>query len=394
MAKETHDVLIIGGGVIGSSVAYFLSSDPGSNGSRITVVERDPAYRTASTALSVGGVRQQFSTAENVLLSRYSADFFRRAGDLLEVDGERPELGFQERGYLFLASPAGKSVLRRNVRLQRNLGADVTILTPGELFSRFPWMHVADLALASLGNSGEGWLDPYSLLQAMKAKARSQGVRYLTDEVVGLAVDGAKIVGADLSDAGRVAVGTVVNAAGPAAADLCEMAGADLPVRPRRRYVYRVHVEHAYPGFPMVIDPTGVYVRPEGDGYLCGVSPPPDADPDTTDLTVAYDVFHDTVWPGLAHRIPSFDALRLGSSWAGLYAYNTVDQNAILGPHPAVSNLILANGFSGHGLQHAPGIGRGVAEWILYGAFRSLDLSRFSYRRIAEGRPIREENVV
>jgi sarcosine oxidase len=342
----------------------------------------------------VGGVRQQFSTRENILLSRFSVEFFRKAHKLLEVRGEMPDLGFQERGYLFLATSEGQAVLRKNVETQTSMGADIALMEPSDLASRFPWLEVSDLSLGSLGRSGEGWLDPYSLLQALKAKAREQGVLYLSDEVVGLPVREGRIRHVELRDGGPMEADTIVNAAGPMAASLATMAGTDLPVRPRRRYVYRIQADPVARHFPMVIDPSGVYVRPEGDGYLCGVSPPAEDDPDTTDLTMAYDLFHYVVWPTLAHRIPSFDALRLGSSWAGLYAYNTLDQNAVLGPHPTVPNLIFANGFSGHGLQHAPGIGRGIADWILHGGYRSLDLTRFSFERIAGGRPIREENVV
>ena len=144
----------------------------------------------------------------------------------------------------------------------------------------------------------------------------------------------------------------------------------------------------------MVIDPSGVYFRPEGDGFLCGVSPPPDQDPDTWDLEVDYHLFHEVVWPTLAKRVPAFDSLRLGTSWAGHYAYNSHDQNAVLGPHPRLKNFFFANGFSGHGLQHSPGIGRALSELLLFGEYRTLDLSRFGFQRFAEGSFIREENVV
>lgn len=395
MSSKSYDVLIAGGGVIGSSIAYFLSAGMDNRKLRVAVVERDPAYRKASTALSVGGVRQQFSTTENILLSLFSAEFFRDAKKVLAVNGEEPELGFQEQGYLFLSGPNGVPILRKNQARQQQLGATVDLLWPEELKSRFPWLKLEDIACGSFGVKGEGWLDPYSLLQAFKAKAREQGVAYLTDEVTGIKVREGRIDGVTLGREGQVSVGTLVNATGPRASELALLAGIrDLPVRPRKRFVYRIQAAEELPRCPLVIDPSGVYFRPEGDGFLCGVSPPAEADPDTLDLTMEYELFHEAVWPALAHRVGMFDSIRLGSSWAGHYAYNTVDQNAILGPHPEVGNLHFANGFSGHGLQHAPGIGRGLAELILFGSYRTLNLKAFAFHRFLTGQLVQEENVV
>lgn len=395
MFESPVDVLIAGGGVIGSSVAYFLSSCPEAGALSIWVVERDPTYATSSTALSVGGIRQQFSTPENVLLSLFSAEFFRHAGETLAVGEDRPDLGFREAGYLFLATARGLPVLERNRALQVGLGAAVQLLSPLDLRDRYPWMDTADLAAGSLGVRGEGWLDPYSLLQAFKKKAQAQGVVFLSDEVVDLIRAGDRVQAVKLAGKGKVEVGCVVNACGPRAGEMARMAGIpDLPVRPRKRFVYRIHAPTDLPGCPLVIDPSGVYFRPEGDGFLCGVSPPADQDPDTLDLEMDFELFQTRVWPILARRVPSFDSLRLGSSWAGHYAFNPLDQNAILGPHPEVPNFLFANGFSGHGLQHSPGIGRALSELILHGEYRTLDLSRFEFQRFAGGQLIREENVV
>jgi sarcosine oxidase len=395
MSMTGYDVLIIGGGVIGSSIAYFLSAESGSEGLRVCVVEPDPTYARSSTALSVGGIRQQFSTPENIALSLFSAGFLREASRILAVQGEEPELGFQEEGYLFLATTFGLPVLERNQAKQTALGADIALLSPESLRARFPWLEISDLAGGSLGLRGEGWLDPYSLLQAFRGKARSQGVAYLQDRVVGISSAKGHIHEVTLEKTGLVKVGLAVNAAGPRAAEVAHLAGVpDLPVRPRKRFVYRIQTPADLPGCPLVIDPSGVYFRPEGAGFLCGVSPPEDRDPDALDLDMEYDLFQDLVWPTLAHRVPAFDSLRLGPSWAGHYAFNPLDQNAILGPHPDVQNLFLASGFSGHGLQQAPGIGRALSELILYGEYRTLDLRRFGFHRFAEGTLVHEENVV
>ncbi len=395
MSETTCDVLIVGGGVIGCSIAYFLSSSPEGNGLRVRVVERDPTYAQSSTALSVGGIRQQFSTPENIQLSLYSEEFVRNAGRILAVDGEAPDLGYQPRGYLFLASDKGIPVLQRNHLLQTRLGAQIQLLDLEALQNRFPWMDLSGLAGGALGMQGEGWLDPHSLLQALRKKAIAQGVSFITGEVVGFSSEGGRVQKASLAEGEVVAVGQVVNAAGPRAAGLASLAGIpDLPVHPRRRFVYRVQARDQLPGCPLVIDPSGVYFRPEGDGFLCGVSPSEENDPDTTDLEIEYDLFYDQVWPTLASRVPGFDRLRLGSSWAGHYAYNVVDQNAILGPHPRLENFFFANGFSGHGLQHAPGIGRAISELLLWGEYRTLDLHRFGFQRFSQNMPLREENVV
>jgi len=388
------DVVIVGGGAVGSAVAYFLATHPEFQG-RVLVVERDSTYERASTALSVGGVRQQFSTPENVEMSLFSAAFFRRARELLAVDGDGPDVEFVEAGYLFLATGEGLPTLSANVELQRSLGAQVALLDPDQLQFRFPWLNVEGIAAGALGEENEGWIDPYGLLMGFRRKAQDAGVTYLEDEVVGMGREGRRIVALRLAGGTTIRPGTVVNAAGPRAAEIVAMAGAgDYPVRSRKRFVYHFHTRAELPVTPLTIDPSGVYFRPEGRDFIAGVSPPPDQDPDTDDLEVEYDLFHQVVWPTLAHRVPSFEAIKLGSSWAGHYDYNVLDQNAILGPHPTLDNLLLANGFSGHGAQQAPATGRAIAELILWGEYRSLDLSRFGFQRFALGELRRERNVV
>lgn len=395
MPDSTFDILMAGGGVVGSSIAYFLASSKEGRGLRIGVVEPDPTYATSSTALSVGGIRQQFSTPENILLSAFGARFFREAPEHLSVEGESPDLSFVEAGYLFLASPAGLGILQANHALQARLGARIRVLEGEALRERFPWMETRDLAGGGLGLQGEGWLDPHSLLQAFRKKAISLGVSYLQDRVVEVAVQKGRVTKVALESGARVGVGALVNAAGPRAGEVAAMAGIpDLPVHPRKRFVYRFHCREEIPNVPLTVDPSGVYFRPEGPDFLCGVSPPPDQDPDTLELEMSYHLFHEIIWPALAHRVPAFQSLKLGSSWAGHYAVNTRDHNAILGPHPRLPNLFFANGFSGHGLQQAPGVGRAISELILYGAYRSLDLSRFSLRRFETGELIQERNVV
>jgi sarcosine oxidase len=390
---QQADIVIVGGGVIGSAVAYFLAADPGFGGS-IVVVERDPTYAEASTALSVGSVRQQFSTPENIHMSLFGAAFIARIGEHLAVEGEAPEVGWHDGAYLFLASEKGRPILEANHAVQRANGAVNVLLPAEELAQRFPWLRTEDLAAGSLGLEHEGWLDPYGLLNAFRRKARALGVAYRRDGAVGVERQGARIAAVRLGSGARLACGAVVDAAGPRAGEVAALAGIALPVRPRKRFVYVFDCRASLHVNQLVIDPSGVYFRPEGTQFIGGVSPPADADPDCFDLEVRYELFEERVWPALAHRVPAFEELKLVRAWAGHYDYNTFDQNAVLGPHPEVENFHFANGFSGHGVQQAPAAGRAVAERIFHGRYVTLDLARFGYDRILRNEPIRELNVV
>jgi glycine/D-amino acid oxidase-like deaminating enzyme len=186
----------------------------------------------------------------------------------------------------------------------------------------------------------------------------------------------------------------VAIAAGTGAAALAATAGVTMPVSARKRMVFTFACKERLAGFPLLIDPTGVYVRPEGDLFLCGSSPPADEDPEATDFEVDHRFFEETIWPVLAARVPAFEAIRPGRAWAGHYDMNLFDQNAIVGRLGGIDNLYVANGFSGHGLQQAPAVGRGLAELIVHGAYRSLDLSPLGHERIAAGRPLIEANIV
>ena len=387
------DVAIVGGGGIGSAIAYFLAAEPAFDGS-VLVVEKDPSYAGCSTALSVGSIRQQFSTPENIYISKFGMEFLKASHERLEVDGDSPDVGLVEAGYLFLAGPEGVEVLRRKLAVQEACDAPIVFLSPAELRQRFPWMAVDDLAGGCLGLKDEGWFDPYALLQAFRRKARSLGVTYVADEVIGVSRSGSEITGITLRDGGDVACATVVDAAGPRAAEVAAMAGLELPVRPRKRLVFAFRCASEISTCPLVIDPTGLYFRSEGDGFITGISPPPEDDPDCLDFDVDYGLFEERIWPILAARVPAFEAIRQTRAWAGHYAFNTFDQNAILGPHPEVPRFLFANGFSGHGIQQAPAVGRAISEMICFGAFRSLDLARFSYARLASGDAVRELNVV
>jgi sarcosine oxidase len=391
---DSADVVIVGGGIVGSAVAYFLSSDAAFQGRRIVAIERDPGYAEASTSRSAGGLRQQFSTPENIALSQFTLSLFRR----LKVEfGPEADVAFREQGYLIMSDAAHREVLAENVALQQAHGADIALLEPDELAARLPWLATGGVAAGALSRSGEGWFDPPSLAALMRNAAKAQGVAILHDSVTGIDA-GDCIEAVRLAGGGRIACGALVNAAGAWAGELAALAGVLLPVEPRKRYVYVIdcrEATEALHGAPLTVDPSGVWFRPEGRFFICGKSPEEAAEPPASDLDqIDHELFSAEVWPQLAERVPAFESVKVVNAWAGYYDYNTLDQNAVIGRHPKLGNLYFANGFSGHGVQQAAAAGRAVAELIVHGAFRTIDLTRLGYERIAEGRPLLERNVI
>ena len=394
MAKRSagYDVVIVGGAIIGSAVAYFLTADESFQG-RVLVIEKDPSYQNCSTTRSLASIRQQFSTPVNIHLSQFGVEFLRSVKDRLGAD---VEVSFRESGYLLLASEHGQAILERNARVQSQQGADVCLLGPAELQARFPWLTISDLAAGCLGLSGEGWFDAHSLLYALRNTAIAQGAEFLTGEVVGLHGSPQRLEAVQLADGRVFPCGELVNAAGPAAGKIARMADIELPVESRKRCVFVFDCRQAdvLQPCPLVVDVSGVYFRPEGQYFVCGVSPSEDQDPPTEDFWVEHHLFDEIVWPALAHRVPVFEAIKRVSAWSGHYAYNTLDQNAIVGRHPVITNFLFANGFSGHGIQQAPAVGRGIAELIVHGAYQTIDITPLGFERVIAGRPLQELNVI
>ena len=299
------DVLVVGGGAVGSSIAYHLKSDPNFTGS-VAVAERDPTYARASSALSASSIRQQFSTPLNIHLSRFGLSFLRRAPELLSVD-----VGLKEPGYLFLASAAGEAVLRANHSIQKGEGCSVELLDPVALHRRFPWISADGVVLGSHGTADEGWFDGPTLMQAFRRKARELGAQYIADEVVGLAPNAVT-----LRTGGRLEAGTIVLAAGPWSGEVAALAGIALPVEPRRRSVFVFDVREPPGPTPLVIDPSGTWFRPEGRFYIGGTTPADGNDPPGAPLEVQHQEWDDMVWPVLAARVPAFEAAKVVNSWA------------------------------------------------------------------------------
>jgi len=386
---ETTDVLVVGGGAIGAAVAYFVRlHDPSV---AVTVVERDPTYELASTPRASGGVRRLFSLPENIALSQYSIDFFEQFPAVMAVDGAPADLGFHKNGYLFIVPPSHRELLRHNHDTQRELGCDVVWLEPEELQQKFPSMYTGDLGAAVL-SPDDGWLDPYAVLMGFRKKALALGATFLADEVVDLERVGSAVTGARLASGRVLEPGVVVNAAGAWAKEVCAMVDVQVPIEPLRRYEHYFECQEPIEPLPYLKDTQRLAFRPEGRGYSGGV--PTLTEPRRYDFGVDRNYFEDVVWPALAHRFPKFERTKCLNTLPGLYDQNDLDGNVILGPVAGLENFHLLAGFSGHGLMHAPGCGRAMAELLLTGGFHTIDLTRFGWQRVADGTPLREQGII
>ncbi|WP_269931825.1 NAD(P)/FAD-dependent oxidoreductase [Aminobacter sp. HY435] len=386
-----YDVVIIGGAIVGSSVAYYLR-DEGFTGS-IALIERDPQFANAATTLSCASIRQQFSIPENIRLSQFTLSLFRR---LKEEFGPDADIGFREGGYLILAGENGLPILKANHGAQMAEGADIVLEDAGQLQKRFSWISTDGITAGAYGRSGEGWFDAHAMLGLFRKALKARNVDLVTSEVVGVERQGNRVASVTLASGEKLEAGIIINAAGPNAGRVSAMAGLVLPVEPRKRNVFVFEARDRFDDMPLMVDPSGVYVRPEGSVYITGGAESEDSEQaaDPQDFNPDWPLFEEVIWPVLATRVPAFEAIKPTRAWVGHYDYNALDQNAVIGPHPEVENFIFANGFSGHGLQQAPAVGKALAELIVHGGYRSIDCSAFGYQRIAEGRPFRELNVI
>jgi len=384
-------VVIIGGAVMGSSIAYNLLND--GFGGKVIVLERDPTYEHSSTALSVGGIRQQFGTKVNISIARYSVPFYEKFDELMEVEGERPHADLRQRGYLFLGRKEKWPVMKKLHEFQRSQGVEVRLLKPHEILEIIPHINLEGVAGASFGPR-DGYVDPHGVLSGFVKKARFMGARYITDEAVNMVVKSNQIGGVKTRKGEWIQSPIVVNAAGPFAREVGMMAGIDIPVDPLRRMVYECKPPRELDyEVPLTIDTTGLYFRTETGGrILTGKSN--EDEPIGVNFTWERALFYDEIWPELAHRIPLFDRLRLQGGWAGLYAENRLDHNAILGEHPEVKGFYLAVGFSGHGLQQAPAVGKALSEAIRLGRYETIDVSCLGMARFETGDLVIEEAVI
>lgn len=397
-SRTSYDVVIVGGAIYGSAAAWFLTQTPGFDG-KILVVERDPSYQHSSTAHTNSCIRQQFSRKLNVEISRFGAEFINNFRQFMGNDPRVPELGIQSYGYLYLADTAQfADTLRASYAVQREAGAATELLSPDQIAARYPFYALDDILLGSINTQNEGYFDAGTLFDWWRRAAREHGVESIANEVVSMAKNpgGTAVDSVTLASGDVISCGTVVNASGPRAARTAAMAGIEVPIEPRKRFTWIFTAERPLDrDLPLTIDPSGVHVRQDGPtSYLAGGHPDPDPAVAYDDFTMDHGLWQNHVWPIIASRIPQFETIKVVTEWAGHYAYNVFDQNAVVGPHPEISNFMFLNGFSGHGVQQSPAIGRGIAEMITHGSYRSLDLSPFAFERIAANAPFDEKAVI
>lgn len=384
------NIVIIGGGIVGSSIAYHLART--GRAGDIVVIERDPTYEQASTPRSNGGIRRLFSLPENIDMASYGLDFYAGFASAMAFENQAADIGFQRQGYLFISDAGGADQMEQNFALQQSMGVEAELLSPSELKTRFASLSVDGVDLAVL-SSNDAWIDPYSALMGFKRKARELGVSYIHKEVAALDADGVAVRTARCTDGVTIGGDVFVNACGAWCAELAARVNLPLPVEPMSRESYYLRCEDTLEALPFIKTESDLAIRPEGAGYVGGV--PNWAQLPGWDFEICAKYFDDVVWPALAKRIPAMQRLRLERSWRGHYERSALDYSPIIGRcGGALDNFILANGFSGHGIMHAPATGRGIAELIVEGAYTSIDLSCFGYQRIRDNKPYREKGIV
>ncbi len=397
-AKLSYDVVIIGGAMLGASTAWFLTDNPDFDGT-VLVIERDPTYAFSGTGHTNSCIRQQFSSALNVQISQFGAHFIQNLPQMMGNDPRVPALKIQNYGYMYLANTdAFADVLRESHAVQAAAGAATRLLTPDQIAAAYPFYTVDDLILGSINTVDEGYFDGITVFDWFRRQSRERGVEYLANEVVAITRNAAgnRVDSVTLASGEVISCGQVVNATGTRGAKTAAMAGIHIPIEPRKRYTWVFAAETPLDrDLPLTIDPSGVHVRQDTKTtYMAGGHNQIDPAVDPDDFEMDQSLWQDHIWPALATRIPQFEAIKVLREWTGHYDMNTLDQNAITGPHNHVENFIFLNGFSGHGLQQSPAMGRGTAEWLTYGAYRSIDLSPFGFDRIATGRPFVEKAII
>ncbi|MFN8461803.1 MAG: FAD-binding oxidoreductase [Anaerolineales bacterium] len=387
MPNTTHDIIIIGGGVMGCATAYYLLKyDPRLS---VAILEMDPTYEKASTPLSDGNTRIQFNIKENIQMSQYGLEVLKTFADDMAVDGVKPDPAFRQQGNLFVLDEASVEESRDGWELQTSLGGLVYWLTPEDVQREYPLYNLKDCAAGTLGVQ-DGTMSPMAVLDGYRKKSVSMGAKYIQAEAIEILKEGDRVSGVKLSSGEMLNSNIVMNAAGAWAPKIAATVGVELPIAPTKRQVTIVETNYHGEGvLPALFLPSGLYVIHEGEGlFMVGKS--------FADDYIGYDdfrweknVFEERIWSELVEYIPSFDRLKILRGWAGLYEVNTLDGNAILGESSQVKGLFFANGFSGHGFQQAHAVGRYTAELML-SKTPTLDLSIFSVDRIAENKPVFE----
>jgi FAD-dependent oxidoreductase domain-containing protein 1 len=384
------DIAIVGGGIVGSSIAYHLALS-GAAG-RVLVVERDPTYEHAATPRSNGGIRRLFSREQNIQMATFGLQFYRDFEQNMALGEDLAPISFARQGYLFVSDAGGSAQMQRNFRLQEAMGVEVELMDANALVQRFPSISPDGITLAVL-SAQDAWIDPHAALLGFRNKARELGVEYVNAAVTGVRLADTRIAAAELDKGQIIEADTFVNACGAWCAEFATMVGIDLPVQPMSRESYFLRAASQLEPLPFIKTESDLAFRPEGQGYVGGM--PDWKQQPGWDFAISQNYFEEVVWPALAARIPAMQELRLERSWRGHYARSEFDLSPILGRAAhGPSNFVMANGFSGHGIMHAPAAGRGIAELLLHGAFQTIDLSCFDFGRIHANKPFRELGIV
>lgn len=389
-----YDVVLIGGAMMGSSTAWWLTRNPEYKG-RVLVVERDPTYEWASTSHTNSCIRQQFSSDINIHISQFGAEFVNGFRSFMGEDA--PDIPIRSFGYMYLAGTEEMAeTLRETAEIQAGLGAGTRIWEPDEIAAEYPFYNLDGIICGCHNTQDEGYFDGGTVFHWFRTRARKQGAEYIQNQVTGIARDGDRVTGVTLASGTVVSADKIVNSSGPRAALTAQMAGLDLPVEPRRRYTYIFSCPDKLPrDLPLTIDPSGCHMRWDGQYFLAGCPPMgEDQAMDPEDFSYEDDVWEEKLWPVVANRVPVFERARVENSWVGHYAFNTLDQNAIIGPHPEVGNFYFLNGFSGHGLQQSPAMGRAMAELLIHGAYQTLDMTDLGYARVVADEPLLEKAII
>lgn len=384
------DVVVIGGGILGSSVAYYLLTK--SPQLRVGVIEPDPTYEFASALRSSGGCRVQFSGMENIQMSLESLKVIKNFGPLMSTATHEAHNDWVEGGYLFLVPPEKVAMLEKNVEAQRAQGARVDLLDREALKARFPSIHVDDLG-AGAHTPEDGWCDPNGLLWGFRRKAVDLGAEYVKDKVVAADVSTGSARSVTLGDGSVVAAEAFVNCGGAWSGEIAKLFGMHLPIVPMKRFEHYFTCGNPIEKLPYVKDLSRLAFRSEGNGFSGGL-----VDGEQRrgfDFEVDHDYFENVVWPAVAHRFPPLEAAKCHRTWSGLYEVNELDGNPVIGAwNSRLKNLYTVAGFSGHGMMHAPAAGRGIAELIVDGAFQTIDLTRLGYERVEQNVPYRELGIL
>jgi len=387
------DIVIVGGGIMGSAAAYFIAARSFSGS--ICVIEPDNTYAKASTPAGAGGIRRLMSRPENIRMSQFSIDFYADFQSVMATEDNPADIEFRRQGYLFLTDADGVASLTANYETQCNEGVPANLLDVDTLRALFPSVGTKNVALAC-HSPQDGWIDPHAALMGFRKKASSHGVTYVKDRVAGFETSGVSVKRVMLESGETISGDIFINTAGAWVDDIAAMTGAKLPVVPMCRVQHFWRCSQEIEPLPLIKDDSGAFFRPEGDGFAGG-RPSFEVQPGFTwDIDRGYfaNYFEDTVWELLANMVPKFQTIKLERSWAGHYAQNLFDGNMIIGTYSkGHDNLLTACGFSGHGIMHAPAVGRALSELVIDGEFQTLDLSRMGFARVLDDKPYSETGI-